>query len=339
MERPEDEPERSGFEFESEHVEEAEEGVRRRDVFDNIEFRQLLNVSPPQDPDFASFYRNVVEEFQRAVERAATLAGPRDLVQVELRGESLQSSVSMIRRDGAESLDQFQTLLDKLVQSNVELPTDQTLEVVVQIVRNPAGGMGQKRKLKTLMESEILKKKGRFLYVVNNAETQTCFSINVALLLEPSLTDAQASLRGAELHRRAGLSDDAPVTLEDVSKFEQMLSCRIVVFYRRRGDRTLLKFLTEQSRAERTLLMLLHEGHYYGIKDLKGFLGNNFACEATPAPTVVPSAATPTVRRSLESKRTVQTATEAVAHFTASKSTASQKSNRDLVRRPAGVTR
>lgn len=284
-------PEQSGLELQSENereeqkvekmeIAEREDGVRRREVFGNIEIRQFLNLSPPRGTDYASFYSHVVDEFQNAVERAAVLAGPRDIIQVEVRGESLQNNISMIRRDGAENLEQFQPLLDQLVQSNSEISMDHSLEVVIQIVRNQAGGMGQKRKLKSLMDCDILKKKGRFLYIVDNTDSQMCFSITVAHLLDPSLNDTQASQWGAEIHRSAELSADSPVTLEDVSKFEKVLGCRIVVFYRHERDGKLSKFTTEQSRGERTLLMFLYKGHYYGIKNLKGFLGNNFVCES-----------------------------------------------------------
>ncbi len=171
-----------------ENVENAErvDGVRRK-LFNNIEIKQFLNLSPPWRPDYAWFYSHVMDEFQNAVERAANLAGPRNIIQVELRRENLQNSVSMIRRDGAENLEEFKQLLDRLVQSYSEISEDQLLEVVIQIVRNQACGIGQKRKQKTLMECEILKKKGRFLYIVNNTgnHSQSYFGLIHAKVYPP----------------------------------------------------------------------------------------------------------------------------------------------------------
>lgn len=278
--------EQSGIEMQredrlAEHPE-SEEGVRRREAFNNIEIRQSLHFSHPHSPDFAKFYEEVMEKFQSAVRRVLRFANSRDVVQVELRGESLSNSVFMIQH-GTHNFEEFQQLLEKLVQSNRKILTDQSLEMVAQIVKNPTGGMGQKRKLKTLMDSEILKKKSRYLHIVENTDNQMCFSISLAYLLEPGLNESQAAVRGAEIHQSVGLSPDSPVTFEDISKFEQALKCKIVVFYREEGKKTLSKYMTTQPGKDQTFLLFLMGGHYHAIKslkDLKGFLGTNFACES-----------------------------------------------------------
>lgn len=136
------------------------------------------------------------------------------------------------------------------------------------MVQNPRGEI--KRKLGKTLDSEILSKKRRHLYVFKNRNDQLCFAINLAHVADPDLTDGESERWGRELQRRAGLDHQAPVTFTDIRKFEEILGRKIVVFYRTAGQpvsyRTnLCHFETDFSDGSNPLFLFLLHNHYYGI--------------------------------------------------------------------------
>ena len=173
------------------------------------------------------------------------------------------------------NLNDFEEALFNAVQSNWAVMSDSNLELVVQIVQSPRGG-GEKRLACKMLDNEIVKKKMRFLYIVHNPSNQLCFAINLALLLHDNLTDDEGFERGREIQRGVGLTDQTAVTFNDIEKFEESLKCKIVVFYRGDDDRTLCKFQTDGPKRDKTVFLFLCKSHYYGIKNLKGFLGASF---------------------------------------------------------------
>lgn len=115
------------------------------------------------------------------------------------------------------------------MQSNREIMTNPSLELVVQLVQNPRGGA--KRKLEKNLDVEIFakNKKSHHLYLIGDRWDQLCFAISVTHLLHPTFTDSQAAQYRKELQRRAGLNDQTPVTFSDVHKFENIVKRKIVV--------------------------------------------------------------------------------------------------------------
>lgn len=68
------------------------------------------------------------------------------------------------------------------------------------------------------------------------------------------------------------------MTLTDVCKFEEVFKRKIVVFHRESEERALRPFNTAYPRCANPLFMLSFEGHYYGIKNVKGVLGVKHVC-------------------------------------------------------------
>lgn len=144
--------------------------------------------------------------------------------------------------------------------------------MVVQLVRNPRGG--GKRQLDKTLECELIRKKKRHLYIVcHQSRHQLCFAMSLARLLNPELNDEEALERGRELQCLADLNDQTMVTLGDVCKFEEILKRKIVVYCRKSEDRALYPFAIAYPRHSEPLFLLLFQGHYYGIKNVKGLLG------------------------------------------------------------------
>ncbi|XP_055370497.1 uncharacterized protein LOC114869276 isoform X1 [Betta splendens] len=115
------------------------------------------------------------------------------------------------------------------------------------------------------------------MYIVNNRHIELCFAINLAHLLYPGITDAEAERRGSELQQRAGLIAQTPVCFTDVEKFEELVQCRIVIFYRTDLKR-LNTFHTAKQRPGKPLYMFLFENHYYGLKNACAFIGTKYLC-------------------------------------------------------------
>ena len=73
----------------------------------------------------------------------------------------------------------FQPLLDRLMQSNMSVLTDQT--------RIDCTGHSWPQRLCSNVRLEILSKKKSFLYCVNNSDNQLCLAIGTAHVLEPGV--------------------------------------------------------------------------------------------------------------------------------------------------------
>mgnify|MGYP001360620938 CR=1 FL=1 len=224
----------------------------------------MFTVSPPRNiPNLAQFYDDVRRH---------------DVIQLELIGENVQNHVAVAVEDesGDAILPAFEGLLEQLVQSNADIASDARLELVVQVVHDPRGGV--KRKLEKTLDCKILRINRWHLYIVDNLNDQLCFAINLAHVIDPLLTDNQALERGRELQRLAGLSDQTPVGFSDVRKFETILNRKRVIFYRTPDLQPLSQFETAFADRSNPLFLFLFQNHYYGIKNLKAFLGVNYVC-------------------------------------------------------------
>ncbi|XP_054622457.1 uncharacterized protein LOC129182178 [Dunckerocampus dactyliophorus] len=256
--------------------------VTNRERFNNVEIRSFLRFPPPSAiPNFREFYLNVTNGFRDRISSMIHRADvqPNDVIQVNLRADRLQDDVSMSVRYGEGTVSQLQELLDRLVQSNMSVFTDGSLELIVNFVKAPRGG--GKRRIESCLASEIVKKKARHLFVLPNPD-QTCFAVNLALLTNPKLTMMEAIKAGWDIHTRAGLTADTMVTFDDVVKFEELLACKIVIFYQtsdREKNNNLVTFQTGTPERDTIRYLLLHNNHFYGINNIKGFLGVKFFCK------------------------------------------------------------
>ncbi|XP_075888841.1 uncharacterized protein LOC142892509 [Nelusetta ayraudi] len=201
-----------------------------------------------------------------------------DLVQLEISGQNKRDHIIVTADDEGDAIlpAAFEGLLERMMQSNVDVASDEgDLHLMVQLVRSPRGGA--KRKLETTLECELIRKKKKHLYVVLN-NSQLCFAVNLAHLTQPGLTNAEAFERGRELQHLAGLDPETLVTLADMRRFEEVVQRKIVVFHRDSEERALRLFDTAYPRCGDPLFMFLFQGHYYGIKNVKGLLGVNYVC-------------------------------------------------------------
>lgn len=256
--------------------------VTRREQFNHFEIRRVFNIpSPDEATDLAQFYLDVRDNFVDLADRVRPEVSRNDRVQLEIISEHARNHAVFNVDESVENIvPVFEDLLARLIQSNGAIVAGSPLEIVVQVIRNPRGGSNNPRKnIRKTLDDEILVKKRSCLYVVRNKNDNLCFAINLIHLTQPHFTDKQALEHGRELQRLAGLSDRTQVTLTDIGKFEQILNRKIVVFYRPPEDRTLSLIETDYPNTPLPLYLFLFRHHYYGIKNLKKFLGIPYICE------------------------------------------------------------
>lgn len=86
-----------------------------------------------------------MESLHYLAEWAKSRARHSDVIQLELKGQNEHSHISVIIGDEDDTvLPAFQGLVDHLVQPNMSLMTDSSLELVIQVVQNPRGGVREK---------------------------------------------------------------------------------------------------------------------------------------------------------------------------------------------------
>ncbi|XP_035239706.1 uncharacterized protein LOC118208867 isoform X1 [Anguilla anguilla] len=250
--------------------------VVQRPSFNCVEIRQRFNFASLHDVDsYEDFYNVLLNLLDHVLYRAMQLARPNDVLQLELRGDTLSEGVSIIANGASVDLDTFLGMVGDLVQSNFEILSDDTLELVVQIVQNPNGGV--RRKIATCLRNEILRKKLRHLFVSHNVENNLCFAICLSQMLNPEFTLERVEQDAVHLQTSVGLGVQDMVSFSDIQKFEQLLKVKIVVWYRN-AQNVFCKFQTNPEPHPKTVFLYLENEHYFGIKSLKGFLGSAYVC-------------------------------------------------------------
>ncbi len=85
------------------------------------------------------YYTDTVAGFRDALASTLSEVGRGDVIQLKLVGEHLQHHELVTLSAGDDVWTVFQDLLDWLVQSNMQLLTDGSLQLIVQVVQNPRG--------------------------------------------------------------------------------------------------------------------------------------------------------------------------------------------------------
>lgn len=107
----------------------------------------------------------------------------------------------------------FQSVFDRLVQSNAAVMDKVGLEIIVQVVCNNRGG-GVRRKLETMLNEEIVRKESCFLDVPHNSDIQLCFAVSLTSLIDPGLLCSQVVHLARELQHLVELNDQTPINLK-----------------------------------------------------------------------------------------------------------------------------
>ncbi|XP_032081574.1 uncharacterized protein LOC116514209 [Thamnophis elegans] len=202
--------------------------------------------------------------------------GPNDFVQLRLDAEGLNHPVFSHRRCMNDlNADDFLTSVENLLQSKAEILWGGDLQLVVTIVKNKEGG--GLRKLNTLLLTKVLEKKRQHLVDFNVEGEFLCFASCLLCLIGSDGSKQEIITKARELHSKLGISTGNRIDFSQVHIFEKHLQVTIkILFYMQDGWRF---FVTGHPQQEKIVFILLHDRHYYGVKNIKGFLGERYFCK------------------------------------------------------------
>lgn len=218
--------------------------------------------------NYASYYCCVMTRIDSVLSRATSEA--RHCIQIT------ENDSIVYDDDDEKVMAAFQKVLEKLLQSNTAVMDCDGIDIVLQIVRNNRGGV--QRKLEMMLDAEVLKKQAGFLYVPQNSDNQLCLAISLISLLDPLLSEDQILHSAWRLHHAVGLNDQTPVSFDHISKCEEALNRKIVVFFRNEKDHPISPFETNSPKSKHPLYLYLSNNYYSGIRNVTGFLGKLYIC-------------------------------------------------------------
>ena len=201
-----------------------------------------------------------------------------DLVQLHLDGGGLRDPLRSVRRQIKElPADEFMDQMANLMQSNAEIHLHGPLRLIMTVIRN-MGGMGRRRVISTVLYSEVIQKKRNHLLDPNNTISNLCFGISLlGVMSEKWLAIPELTQSARQLYRELRFSDEQEILLSDVVTFEKHLKVNIgVVLNGRKGWEI---FRSGPPAYHQTFFLLLHDGHYYGVRNIKAFFGRKHYCD------------------------------------------------------------
>ncbi|KAM4028544.1 uncharacterized protein ACNLHF_023858 [Anomaloglossus baeobatrachus] len=221
---------------------------------------------------------NVVHDtIQSLLDRIIRDIDPGDFVQLRLEGGATLDPIFTTKqsRDDFSSVS-FLNSVARTLQSNAECLASNSLKLVVTIIKNRRGGA--KRRLKSIASSQIIKQKKRWLYDFNNYNTNLCFSASVCALMDDTdVGDSVILSRAKAIHASLGIPEEQLISFSEIVDFEKLLGVNIKVLYYSQGDWRY--FQSGKTSGTKNIFILHHDNHYYGIKNMKGFIGEDYFCE------------------------------------------------------------
>ena len=247
-------------------------------IFDGVEITQPVDLRGISLDDIEQVPYTLRNQLSGLIERCANNASEGSIMNVCLRGPSLASDIQTVLRTGDESnTDVFLEHVAQVMQSNDTSLTDDSLEFVVSVAYNRSGG--GRLKLGGVPYDEILKRKGKTLYIPGNKDNSLCFALCVARFLNPANTDQENLVWAQQVHKQLGFLINHKVGYSDVCKFEEFLDIKILVFHHNRGRKNLQIYQSGDRRHKKTIWLYLHNDHYCLIANKTGFFGVSFVCE------------------------------------------------------------
>ncbi|KAJ1106859.1 hypothetical protein NDU88_004257 [Pleurodeles waltl] len=213
---------------------------------------------------------------QTFIERLLHDVGPNDFFQLRFQGQGLNSPL-FTRRSSRDVFDvvTFLENLSKLLQSKAELLAYGTFRIIALIVRGREGGAS--RTLKSVIYSKIISKKYRWLLDFNTGATNMCLVVSIAgLLMERATPDHFIMSMAADTHEALQILPNRLVGFGGLGLFENHFAVTVKVPYHSGSWKY---FTTDERVKNKTVYVLHHDNHFYGILNVKGFVGAKYMCE------------------------------------------------------------
>ncbi|XP_073496117.1 uncharacterized protein [Phyllobates terribilis] len=241
----------------------------------HIDYFRFVNVDKIQS--FREAVNAVHSALQTLLDGIKANISPGDFVQLRLTGgNSLDHVFSSKHSTTNLKAEVFLNSAAKTLQSNEEGLRGATLKLTATILKNRRGGV--KRHLKSIAYSQIIKQKRQWLYDFNNYNSNLCLAASIsALIADSDISDAIIMARATQLFKDLSIPHDQLVSFDDIAKFEKHLGINIKVLYHNQDKWQY--FHTKLNQTGKNVYILHHDNHYYGIKNVKGFLGEAYFCQ------------------------------------------------------------
>lgn len=250
-----------------------------RPRFNGLEIRRTLNFREIVTDDYAAYNIFLQDILNEIVAFSRLLSGEGGFLNIALQGATLPTDINaVLTPDNNHDINVFVDQIEQAVQSNTDVSFDSALELCVSVARNKQGGGGSRRKLTDLAHNQVIQKNRMHLLSPKNFADNMCFSACIAHFLNPQSPDYELMRIARGIHTDLGYDPRDKIALHDVSKFEAHLDLKIVIFHRS-GSGKLEVYKNTDEIHQKTVHLYLHDDHYYGIKNLKGFLGYSYVCE------------------------------------------------------------
>ncbi|XP_067291546.1 uncharacterized protein [Pseudorasbora parva] len=251
--------------------------VVARPRFNGLEIHRTLNPGDIATTDLAAYNILLNTILDEIVTFSRLMAGDTGYINISLTGANLPTAINaVLTPENNHNADLFIDQIERAAQSNKEVSNDTQMNFRISIAMDRSGGA--RRKITDLAITETIRKNKMNLFCPINVEDNMCFSYCLAHFLNPKAPDDELKKIAEEIHTRAGYTTQTKIGFHDISIFERFLDLKIVVFHRDCSGK-LLVYKNSDELHPKTVHLFIHESHYYLIKNLKAFIGNNFVCE------------------------------------------------------------
>ena len=153
--------------------------ITPRPKFNSLILHRPFNFRTLETADMAAYVEQIHNTLVDIVEFSKTLAGENGVFNITLRGGSLTMDVNvMLTPENGYSVESFLGAIERVLQSNAKIMTDDNLELTVSITRCVNGGAY--RKLRDLVHNDIIRKNKMNLFCPTNITNKLCFAICLA---------------------------------------------------------------------------------------------------------------------------------------------------------------
>ncbi len=118
--------------------------------------------------DLASYHILLHEKIEEIESFARRIGGNSSVINLTMNGESLKAPVNVILTPGNYDVNLFTEQIEKILKSDDQLLSDDSVEFEVDVTMNRQGG-GQRRKLTDLPLQQVIKRKKMSLFVPLNS--------------------------------------------------------------------------------------------------------------------------------------------------------------------------
>ncbi|XP_018110215.1 uncharacterized protein LOC108712518 [Xenopus laevis] len=262
------------------HLEQIRRHERERGYFNAVEITECFRfVNLERIESFNAAIGAMHTAVQELLNSILARTGPSDHIQLRLSGEGFRNPIYSKRKSNKEfNARSFLRNVANMLQSNADFLSNDLLELLVIIVKNPKGGSKDRRALTSIPASDLIEKKKRWLIDFNYNEGNLCLAASIcALTSEGYITEATLMQKAKEIHDALEIPANRLVSLSDIPAFEKHLQVTIKVLNYKHGKWTF--FYTDNPCKEPIIFLLLHKEHYYGIKNITAFCGYSYFCE------------------------------------------------------------